>query len=392
MLTGYAQRVITPSLDKPVYLAGLGENRTALAVHDDLFARALALQIGETRLVLAALDLIAFFRHEAQDVQARLPGAQLILACTHNHHGPDTIGMWGKNPFTSGVDRAYMALVKDALTAAAREALERLQPVVLRAANTQVPGLVKNPRNPDILDQELTCAQFVDPASGRPLATLLDFPCHPEVLWFDNRVITADYPGVLRTEVETATGAPCIFFSGALGGMMTPDVQDHSFAEAETMGKTLAAAALRTLAPLSPAPVKPFACRRLDFAVPLANPLFKLGMLLGTLPRLPTRKGELTTQVGLLRLGPLGLACVPGELLPALGLQIKARLRQAGMSVPAVIGLANDEIGYIIPEADFLYPRNPLKPGAHYEETNSMGRETAPRLMAAFERLMAEES
>ncbi|MCJ7706507.1 MAG: hypothetical protein MUO38_02700, partial [Anaerolineales bacterium] len=55
---GYAQTVITPSLDRPVYLAGFGQDRRAETIHDDLTARALALKDEQTTLVLAALDLI----------------------------------------------------------------------------------------------------------------------------------------------------------------------------------------------------------------------------------------------------------------------------------------------------------------------------------------------
>jgi len=40
---GYAQQTITPSLEKKVYLAGFGNNRLAQTIHDDLYARALAL-------------------------------------------------------------------------------------------------------------------------------------------------------------------------------------------------------------------------------------------------------------------------------------------------------------------------------------------------------------
>jgi hypothetical protein len=56
MKIGYAQNIITPSLDKPVYLAGFGNNRRAETIHDDLFVRALALQDEQTTLVLVVLD------------------------------------------------------------------------------------------------------------------------------------------------------------------------------------------------------------------------------------------------------------------------------------------------------------------------------------------------
>ena len=98
--------------------------------------------------------------------------------------------------------------------------------------------------------------------------------------------------------------------------------------------------------------------------------------------------GELVTEVNLLQIDSCWLATVPGELLPKLGLQIKAELKQAGAEMAVVIGLANDEIGYILPQDDYIYPDNPFEPGEHYEETMSVGPEAAARLIAALRYLV----
>ncbi len=60
-----------------------------------------------------------------------------------------------------------------------------------------------------------------------------------------------------------------------------------------------------------------------------------------------------------------------------------------------IFGLCNDEIGYIIPPEDFLVDSdspyvNHIDDGTgedHYEETNSMGPDTASRIMEVFEAL-----
>ena len=70
MRIGYAQNIITPSLDKPVWLAGFQNNRRAETIHDDLYVRALATRSEDDKstLVLVALDLIGFLRHDVLDV------------------------------------------------------------------------------------------------------------------------------------------------------------------------------------------------------------------------------------------------------------------------------------------------------------------------------------
>ncbi len=399
MKIGYAQNVITPSLDRPVFLAGFGNNRRAETVHDDLFVRALAVQADRTTLVLVSLDLIGFFAPDIADVQKtlavseafRLHAPEIIVASVHPHHGPDTMGLWGPDDRTCGVDAEYMADTKKKIAGAILASLSDLKPAAVKWASVHVPGLVKNARDPGIVDDELTLAQFL--SDGRPLASLFNFPCHPEVLWEKNTHITADYPGYLRAEVEKQIGAPCIFFSGALGGMMTPDVKDHSFEEAELMGKRLAEVGLEALEkayihdPTGSTPSLVSIRKRMIHAK-LTNILYKLAFRRKLLPDVRDKKGYVRTEVALIRIGGLWLATVPGELLPKLGLQLKVLMIQAGAEAAGVIGLANDELGYILPAEDFKYPWNPFRPGKHYEETNSIGSEIGPKVMEGIRSLL----
>lgn len=386
MNVGYAQAVITPSLGRSVFLAGFGRNRRAVAVHDDLTARALCLRENEKALLLIALDLIGLFRPDVLDIAEQIRAAtdhacDILIACTHTHHGPDTLGLWGPTERESGVDPRYLATLKERIVAAGVAAyVNATRPVVAyRAAAVGVPGLARNARDADILDEELAILQLLD-ENERPAATICDFPCHPEVLWDGNPVITADYVHSLRVSLEAATGAPCLFFVGALGGMMTPDVVDHSFAEADTMGRRLAVAGLQALID---APAQPFSgshpafsYSRRDVRLPLQNPLFEAAFAAGLLPDARDDAGQVTTHVSLIRIGGLWLAGVPGELFPKLGLALKAEMRAAAAAVAAVIGLADDELGYILPDEDYVAPTDWLSPGEQYEESMSIGPQT----------------
>lgn len=388
MKVGYAQAVITPTLDKPVFLAGFGQNRRAESVHDDLYVRALSVQTEETTLVLVALDLIGFFRADVLEVietlkvseTFRVLHPEIIIASVHPHHGPDTMGLWGPDSKTRGVDEDYMRGLKEKIAAAILASLADLRPAAVKMTSVHVPGLAKNARNPEIVDDELTLAQFVGRDNISTYATLFNFPCHPEVLWEHNPHITADYVGYLRAEVEKLTGAPCIFFAGDLGGMMTPDVQDHSFEEAEFMGRKLAQEGVKALEKVEGQTSKVSMAKR-KIKAKVTNPLYKLAFYLRVLPDVRGKNGLLETEVNLVRIGGLWFATVPGELLPKLGMRLKAQMKAAGAQVAGVIGLANDEVGYILPAEDFKFPSNPFKPGKHYEETNSIGKGIAPAVM-----------
>jgi hypothetical protein len=313
MKVGFTQTIITPSLDHPVFLAGFGNNRRAESVHDDLFAQALSISDGQTTLVLYALDLIGFFRSDVYEViqNVKRPDVKIVIASTHTHHVPDTMGLWGLNMKTHRVDDVYQIEIKNKIASTILGSLNSMQTANLRIASIHVSSLAKKARNPEMIDDELAVFQFIN-SDLRPLVTALIFPCHPEVLWEHNPHITSDYPGYLRDEVEKQTGAPCIFFSGALGGMMTQDVQDHSFAEAEFMGRKLAGAGLEALNVISSEPLSAVRIHKQESRAKLTSPLYKIAFRRKLLPDLRDKKGYITTEVNLIKIGGVLLATVPG--------------------------------------------------------------------------------
>jgi len=120
-------------------------------------------------------------------------------------------------------------------------------------------------------------------------------------------------------------------------------------------------------------------------------------------------KYYLETEVSILKISTLTFIMVPGEIFPELvyggslenpesklknPLTIKAISNKYGVEDFIIIGLCNDEIGYIVPPSDFLvneeYPYIQNKTDQygenHYEETNSVGPNTAIKLIEALEK------
>jgi hypothetical protein len=170
--------------------------------------------------------------------------------------------------------------------------------------------------------------------------------------------------------------------------MMTPDVKDHSFEEAQEMGMKLAHVAINLLQNLATNSLDKINFESHTFPVRLTNILFRIAIHRGILPDPREQHGYLTTEVNLIKIGGCWMVSVPGELLPKLGLRIKQKLKNAGAQVAVVIGLGNDELGYILPKEDFRYPLNPFKPRSHYEETMSISKEIGPQVMAAVDELL----
>jgi hypothetical protein len=387
-LAGAASRAITPALgERPIFLAGFQNDRRATAVHSDLFARALALRLDEQAFVLVVCDLIGLGRPDVEDIRAMLAArgvqAELVVACTHTHSGPDTIGLWGASRDVNGVDAMYLAALKQTVVAVAEEALTFCCPVRLRCATTNLPGYIANGRTPGLVDDQLTALQFEKP-DGEIVATLLNLACHPEVLDETSTLISSDYAGAACRAVEAAAGGMAVHVSGALGGMLSPAIAQRDAAGVAAMGRAYADAAMDALAQAALADISQLELRRIDFDLPLANPIFTIAQESGII-RSRDSRDNLATTCSLVDLGPVQLVGLPGELLPRLGFELKAALPGPGR---VLIGLADDELGYILPDDEFVTPSDYLHPGQQYEESMSPGPRTGSLVLAAAKRLI----
>ncbi len=382
-LAGADVRAITPDLATDrVFLAGFDPDRPATGIHDEIMVRTVAFARGSDEpVVFSVCDLVGL---------TRVPGAKgrRVVACTHTHHAPDGLGFWGQ-PFegVSGIDSAYIDRVRQTVAASQEAAIAVLEPAVLLAGSVAVPELVRNLRDVDIVDDELSVLR-AERTDGSVIATFCDYPCHPEVVAKDNTEVTADYAGYLCCAVEAKVGGVAVFAAGALGGMMSPNTEINTHAESARFGEELATAVERAVAGAEPdtAPVVGFV--RSEVSLTLENPLYTLGMEMGLLPAVELHEGSVVTEVSVARIGPAMLASVPGELLPKLGLHLKEVMRAAGAEVPVVVGLADDELGYLLPAEDFTFPEDYLNPGSQYEESFSVGPTGGPRVVAAVEALI----
>lgn len=445
---------ISPELKtEKVLMAGFGAvGRKPAGIHDPLYARLLVLREGGTTVAVVGLDLLGFTRNDVADLRKLAgfdaPGRSLFLSSTHTHSGPDTLGLWGPMIGVSGVNLKYHARLKAKVAEALKLLESQLRNVKAEGARGALDprGLCRDSRDPMILDPDLGVLRLTG-TDGKAVATVVNWSCHPEVLGKENRLITADYPGPLCARIEEKTGGACVFLEGMIGGLMTPDIKAENFYEAQRVGAAVAdaALALKTAA----APARALAYRSEFVRVPVENSRYRLflfalvfghklyakdGVLLPGYKRWTLALRHLflgldektepwvETEVSVLDIGPARLLGMPGELFPELALGgydgkfsfgrpiitpgnpnppdlskapkgpylrdlVKAR-------APMLVGLANDELGYVMPTYDFKTSPTksmlPRLPGHHYEETNSIGSSAAAILTEAAVRLLKE--
>ena len=450
---GFGRERINPSLSdpsRPVWLAGFSNGRAATTIHDDLWAVACVIDDGHTRLGIVALDTIGFFHDDVISVRRHL-GSDLkldytIICSLHNHSTPDLMGIWGKSILKSGVDPQYRHLVESATVNALSQAVTAVQPARLSLHEIPVPtaGLVADTRKPEVFDPNLRLMIFTNPTNNHAIGSVVGWANHPETPWAHNTEVTADFPGVLRQVLENGVvingqvqmpglGGIHLYVNGAVGGLMTThpsttvhdpflnqDFSKPSHEKSRAVGHQLAQRILQHLAAheqgrgeaassACPAATDsaPITINARTVELPVDNVNFLLAPLLGVLDRGHVRWKTIRSEVAVLTIGDASIACIPGELYPEIANGGVVRAPGGDFDIDPVevppirdlmpgkvkflFGLANDEIGYIIPKSEWdqkpPYLFNSEKPV--YGEINSLGPNTAPLLHQTIRELCA---
>jgi hypothetical protein len=160
---------------------------------------------------------------DARHAGPRMTAADIIVQATHSHSAPTLEGLWGPVP------PPYLREVTDAETTALVEAAERARPARLAfgtadasalddTAVAQYDGYAGWAGDP-----LLTVLRAVSPTTGRTIATFVTVPAHPDIVCGQcHRMLTADYPGVVRQALQRQLGGVALVGAGTLGREETP--------------------------------------------------------------------------------------------------------------------------------------------------------------------------
>ena len=433
-LAGFDKQVITPAdwQKKPYYLAGYGRGVRATGVLDDIFVRCVFLKdpAGGDGAALAAVDCVGLCNKDVNEIRSDVrkqlgEGISVNIMATHVHASPDTQGLWGKG-LRCGINKNHMKRVKAAAAQCIVNSVRGAKPGKLFYGKVLTEHMILDNRLPFVHDDHLARLRF-QPDDGSAEVYILNIGCHPELLGDKNTRISADWPAYCGKTISEAAGAEFIFINGAVGAITSEglsEVYDGKLEGEPTMkayGKKMGEYALSITGEV---PVGPGLCvNRVERILPVVNKTFALASRLKLVKNDVIKvdaidyKKAITTEVSLMKIGQLKVLFVPGELFPevALGGSFTAEESAAGKDYEhpplvdmlgggeiLIFGLANDEIGYIIPDNDFYVSAK--KPSAfwaipkdrhgrpHYEETTCSGpfaaemMREAVRQLAAFDR------
>ena len=352
-----AVRNVTPDPLLPVS-GGVGPSRPASKKYGELTVRALVFENDGTRVAICSTDFLGFPGVLCDKVRSQVPGIEpenIIIAATHNHSGPDCYGF----PDSSGktaADIEYLNGVCKKLADAINEAVGKLQPVHVKIATDKARGKIAyNYYAEQLYDPRCDVIQFLD-SEGKPIATFINYACHPEVIGAGQGILSPDFVGPLYDRIEQQGGGVGIYVNGALGGMVTadcrgPDGRDmRKWDECIRIGHLLADEVLRIVAD---APIKKepkLFCGSTTIEFPVENQMLLAVVKASPLGFQLNEKGTIATQFNVVNLGNAQMLTIPGEALPNIGYYLKRNMHGEHNML---LGLANDAFGYILTKVDF---------------------------------------
>jgi len=360
-----AVRNVTPDPLLPVS-GGAGPSKPASRKIGELTVRALVFENNGTRVAICSTDFLGFpgvlcSKVHRQHRKASLKGVpgidpkNILIAATHNHSGPDCYGF----PDSSGktaADIEYLEGVCTKLADAINEAVGKLQPADVKIATGKARGKIAyNYYAEKLYDPRCDVIQFLD-SEGKPLATFVNYACHPEVIGAGQGIMSPDFVGPLYDRIEQRGGGIGIFVNSALGGMVTadcrgPDGRDmRTWDECIRIGNLLADEALRIVsdAPIEKEP-KLF-CGSTSIEFPVENQMLLAIVKMSPLGFELNEKDTIATQVNVVNLGNAQMLTIPGEALPNIGYYLKRNMHGTHNML---LGLTNDAFGYILTKVDF---------------------------------------
>ncbi len=259
---------ITPPVGIYQRMWGAATHDRASGIHRPLTAEVLQfkpLDGDDPGMVRAQIDLVGIdatrYAQWAQIVSeaANVPQDRVVITFAHTHAAgmmtPDRVSLPGGELIPD-----YLAEVEAKLRQATVTAVATLQIATITyargrcdlAANRDywddTEKLFTCGFNPDAPADDTVIVARVTDAGAQTLAVLVNYACHPTTLAWENSLISPDYIGAMREEIERQTGAPCVFLQGACGDLGPKQGFVGDTRVADWNGRQLAFAALSALA------------------------------------------------------------------------------------------------------------------------------------------------
>ncbi len=204
------------------------------------YARAVAIQNGDTKVLIICMDLCGFNSDMINNVKASiskktgLPPEAILINASHTHFVPGTQRWIPWAPHNRYPDVNYMEkVVKPAMVRAGIEASSKLFPVRLSfgRGTTAIGANRRNPGSKEPYDNAVDVLRIVS-ADEKKQAVLVLTGCHPVfgTKGIRHFTLSSNYPGFMRSAVEQKAATPtmALFMQGCAGDINPVDEPEIS--------------------------------------------------------------------------------------------------------------------------------------------------------------------
>ena len=265
---------ITPPVGIYHRMWGAALHDQATGIHRPLEATLLWLEpsapsAGQPRIIVS-LDHCLLDRSELANMRTAISTAmaighdEILIAVTHTHAAGFMSRTRGQFPGGELIG-PYLDSLTENLVKLARAARAQVEPATIVYGAGRCDLAVNRDYfdagrgnyvcgfNPTGLADDTLLLARIATDSGRTLATIVNYACHPTTLAWDNTLISPDWVGAMRELVERSEGGLCLFLQGASGDLGPREGFVGDTAIADRNGRQVGHAALSKLATLPPA-------------------------------------------------------------------------------------------------------------------------------------------
>lgn len=402
------------------------EDKTVDEIYDDLLVRTVVMSdnSGRGKVAFVVVDAYGISSTDVRDIRAKMADfceandiVSLNVSVLHQHSAVDTLGLngsilkalgnAGKADPVNGINDEYMANLYAKIEETLTEAVDSMTAGVLYHGSADFSEFVTDKRDPQVLDAEFDRFRFVPLDGGREI-------------WFTTSAIhcvgngaggtdvTGDYPYYMEQYINETYNADFIMMLTAQQGTSqdksTLDIPDDATTPERlaVYGKVLAErfAAIDNEELVAPV----LNVKTVETFYTITNQILVFAGKMGLITNGVVIDGDnyqVISEIGYMELGTdIAVLFVPGEIAAELvyGGCLEADKAWTGTEwtyAPLaetigdkeviVFGLTNDQIGYIIPDNDYMAL---LEPSNKSLELVATGNKTASTMVEDFEALI----
>lgn len=342
-----------------IKMAGYGDGKWAKGVHDSLYAKALALQVGDREIVLISADMVLMpepvVLQVARNLKDRISREQLFFGATHTHASVgNCMPSWVGELFAGEFDPKVVQWLSDRITSLILKSLEHKVPSKFGSASIDMPHLVRNRIIGETGRLNSTFTLLSVQQNKGKKAVVGIFAAHATTVgpWSDS--FSADYPGQFQRALEAKGIDQALFFAGTVGSHSNKG-KGQKFEKIEYIGRTLADSAVRVLKHMAYDSVAD-----LSFVAPqLEIPRLQAFYVSDNRRLAPWANRLLMPELHSIYLQGLRLndfiwLAMPYELSGEYGLDLKNALKLKGYD-SALTSFNGQYLGYIVPSKYYYY-------------------------------------